>query len=220
MVKSRAIQPARKRRAFRFALPFLIASGLAFLLGFIVFAEHISDMHQPPSVAEADGIIVLTGGQSRMEAAYSLLAAGKGKRLLISGVHPAIGEKSLMQAVGADPAKFACCIDIDRRAQETVGNAVESVKWAQSLGFKRVILVTNNYHMPRSLLEFRRARPKLEIVPYPVVNSDLGNGSWMVRPDTIRVLFAEYLKYLGALSRAVLPVPASISSMTGTPKPS
>lgn len=167
MVKSRAIQPARKRRAFRFALPFLIVSGLAFLLGFIVFAEHISDMHQPPSVAEADGIIVLTGGQSRMEAAYSLLAAGKGKRLLISGVHPAIGEKSLMQAVGADPAKFACCIDIDRRAQETVGNAVESVKWAQSLGFKRVILVTNNYHMPRSLLEFRRARPKLEVVPYP-----------------------------------------------------
>ena len=36
----------------------------------------------------ADAIIVLTGGQSRLDAALDLLKSGKGKRLLISGVHP------------------------------------------------------------------------------------------------------------------------------------
>ena len=42
-----------------------------------------------PLADEADAIIVLTGGQSRIDAAVDLLKSGKGKRLLISGVHPA-----------------------------------------------------------------------------------------------------------------------------------
>ena len=36
----------------------------------------------------ADGIVVLTGGSSRVSDAMELLAGGYGKRLLISGVHP------------------------------------------------------------------------------------------------------------------------------------
>src|SRR3977135_2448669 len=40
----------------------------------------------PPS--KADGIVVLTGGSSRVSDAMELLAGGYGKRLLISGVHP------------------------------------------------------------------------------------------------------------------------------------
>ena len=35
----------------------------------------------------ADGIVVMTGGASRISDAIELLAAGHGKRLLISGVH-------------------------------------------------------------------------------------------------------------------------------------
>ena len=38
--------------------------------------------------AAADAIIVLTGGQSRIDAALDLLKSGKGERLLISGVNP------------------------------------------------------------------------------------------------------------------------------------
>ena len=120
-----------------------------------------------------------------------------------------------MRAVGGDPAKFSCCVDIDHVALETVGNAAQTARWARDHGFDELILVTNNYHIPRSLLELKRAAPKVRFIPYPVVNSDLANWSWMKRPDTARVLFAEYLKYLGALSRAVLPVPVSIGSMIG-----
>src|SRR6266853_1366508 len=36
---------------------------------------------------DADGIVVLTGGASRISDAIELLAAGRGKRLLISGVN-------------------------------------------------------------------------------------------------------------------------------------
>jgi uncharacterized SAM-binding protein YcdF (DUF218 family) len=189
----------------------------AFIIGFFAFVETISEMRQPELTAAADGIVALTGGQNRLEAAAALFAEGKGRRLLISGVNPSIDKKDLLKAVGGDPVKFNCCVDIDHEALETVGNAEQTAEWAKAHGFNEIILVTNNYHMPRSLLELKRAAPKVKFIPYPVVNSDLANWSWMTRPDTARVLFAEYLKYLGALSRAVLPVPVSIGAMLGAP---
>jgi uncharacterized SAM-binding protein YcdF (DUF218 family) len=190
---------------------------IAFILGFLAFVENISGMRQPELTEAADGIVALTGGQNRLEAAASLFAEGKGRRLLISGVNPSIDKKDLLKAVGGDPAKFSCCVDIDHEALETVGNAAQTAAWAKDHGFDQLILVTNNYHIPRSLLELKRAAPKVTFIPWPVVNSDLANWSWVTRPDTARVLFAEYLKYLGALSRAVLPVPVSIGAMLGAP---
>ena len=199
--------------------PLALAATILFLLGFVIFAETISAMQQPDIVEAADGIVVLTGGQNRLEMAVALLADGKGKRLLISGVHPSIDKEDVIKIVGGDPEKFKCCVDIDHKALETVGNAVEAAKWARDNSFHSIMLVTNNYHMPRSLLELRRAARNIKIIPYPVINSDLANGSWLLRPDTVRVLFAEYLKYLGAVSRSVLPVPVSIGSMLGPAKP-
>ncbi len=206
------------KRAKRLVWLALSLAAAAFILGFLAFVETISEMRQPELTAAADGIVALTGGQNRLEAAADLFAGGKGARLLISGVNPSIDKKDLLKAVGGDPAKFSCCVDIDHEALETVGNAEQTAEWAKAHGFNEIILVTNNYHMPRSLLELKRAAPKVKFIPYPVVNSDLANWSWMTRPDTARVLFAEYLKYLGALSRAVLPVPVSIGGMLGAPK--
>jgi uncharacterized SAM-binding protein YcdF (DUF218 family) len=205
---------ARLRRLFWVIVSLALAG---FIIGFVAFVENISAMRQPDLPAAADGIVALTGGQNRLEAAADLFAKGKGTRLLISGVNPSIDKKDLLKAVGGDPAKFSCCVDIDHEALETVGNAEQTAEWAKDHGFDQLILVTNNYHMPRSLLELKRAAPKVKFIPYPVVNSDLANWSWMTRPDTARVLFAEYLKYLGALSRAVLPVPVSIGAMLGAP---
>jgi uncharacterized SAM-binding protein YcdF (DUF218 family) len=202
----------------RFALLFASLALAAFVLGFFAFVEAVSVMRQPDlTTVAADGIVALTGGQNRLEAAAALFAQGKSARLLISGVNPSIDKKDLMKAVGGDPARFACCVDIDHDALETVGNAAQTAKWAKDHGYDEIILVTNNYHISRSLLELKRAAPKIKVIPYPVVNSNLANWSWLKRPDTARVLFAEYLKYLGALTRAVLPVPVSIGAMFGGP---
>lgn len=192
-----------------------IAAGIVFVLGFFAFAERVGNMHTPEALAAADGIVVLTGGQSRLEAAAALLLTGKGKRLLISGVHPTIGKSDVLRAVGGNPDLFKCCVDIGHEARQTVGNAMETAKWVRDHDYASIILVTNNYHMPRSLLEMERAMKGVKITPYPVVNSDLGNGSWMTRPDTVRVLLGEYVRYVGAMGRAVLPVPVSVATMTG-----
>jgi uncharacterized SAM-binding protein YcdF (DUF218 family) len=178
---------------------------VALTVGFGVFAEHISLLTQPTDMRTADGIIVLTGGQSRLSAAFDLLKAGKGKRLLISGVNPHADRRALREVTGGDKRLFTCCVDIDHVALDTIGNAEQSAKWVAAHDYGRVILVTNNYHMPRSLLEMHRLLPQANVEPYPVVNSRLDDGSWLTKPDALRVLATEYVKYLAALARSVVP---------------
>ena len=190
----------------RFLAVTVVLTLAIFAGGFGWFANHISRLTTPENPPKADAIIVLTGGQARIDAALDLLKSGKGQRLLISGVNPAAGRKSIQAATGADTTLFSCCVDIDHAALDTIGNAEESAKWVESHAYGSVILVTNNYHMPRSLLEMSRFIDKASLLPYPVVNSRLDDGIWMVKPDALRVLFTEYTKYIGALARAVVPI--------------
>jgi uncharacterized SAM-binding protein YcdF (DUF218 family) len=199
-------QPARRRRAaipLKYAALALIVLCAAFFGGFALFATHIGALVAPADPEPADAIIVLTGGQSRIDAALDLLKSGKGRRLLISGVNPTASREALRVATGADTALFECCVDIDNAALDTIGNAEESAKWVEQHAYGSVILVTNNYHMPRSLLEMHRLLQKARLEPYPVVNSRLDHGGWLAKPDAMRVLFTEYLKYLAALGRSL-----------------
>lgn len=195
---------SRTVAALRIASYVVVALLAALTIGFGVFATHVSEMRTPAAQLPADAIIVLTGGQSRLDTAMDLLKTGKGKRLLISGVHPSAGRDQLRQALGSDRALFSCCVDIDRAALDTIGNAEESAKWVKQHDYRRVILVTNNYHMPRSMLEMKRLIGDTELQPYPVVNTDLHHGRWLAEPDAIRVLATEYTKFLAALARTVV----------------
>jgi uncharacterized SAM-binding protein YcdF (DUF218 family) len=186
---------------------------LAFVGGFVAFSLHVASMETPGDPARADAIIVLTGGQARIDAAVELLNAGKGDRLLISGVNPMARVADIRSATGGAQALFDCCVDIDHAALDTIGNAEESAKWINSHAFRSVIVVTNNYHMPRSLMEMRRYLRDAVLHPYPVVNSRLDQGEWMTKPDAFRVMFTEYMKYLASFGRGLLPaVPAMQAS--------
>jgi uncharacterized SAM-binding protein YcdF (DUF218 family) len=183
---------------------------LVFAVGFAAFATHVARLQAPQSASQADAIIVLTGGEKRLDAALDLLKAGKGKRLLISGVHPSARTSDLQRATGSEKSLFSCCVDLDHAALDTIGNAEESAKWVREHKWKSVIVVTNNYHMPRSLLELRREMGDVELLPYPVVNTRLDGGGWMTNQNALRVLFPEYVKYLAAFIRGNLPESAAI----------
>lgn len=205
--------PSRLRTALRLASLCLLLLVALFAGGFGWFASKVSHMTTPANPAKADAIIVLTGGQARLDAALDLLASGKGERLLISGVHPSASRRQLQAATGGDKALFSCCVDIDRAALDTIGNAEESAKWVESHAYGSVILVTNNYHMPRSLLEMGRLLHGAKLEPYPVVNTNLDNGDWLTKPEALRVLLTEYSKYLLALARGIVPVRQSADSV-------
>ena len=181
----------------------LKASAIAAILfvgGFLWFAYSLKTGQQIPR-ADADGIVVLTGGKARISEAVKLLAAGKAQRLLISGVNAQVTRKELIRLSPASKPLFDCCIDIGRQAQNTIGNADETRKWSQGRGFKSLIVVTSTYHMPRALAELRRAMPGAAFVPYSVVPKSLRIRSWWAHPEVARLVFFEYLKYLPTLAR-------------------
>jgi uncharacterized SAM-binding protein YcdF (DUF218 family) len=177
---------------------------ILFCGGFIIFATHVGNLTAPADPRPADAIIVLTGGSARIDTGVDLLNAGKGQRLLISGVNPMARVEDLRRATGGDHALFACCVDIDHAALDTIGNAEESARWAIRHEFASAILVTNNYHMPRSLMEMRRYLGDLDLQPYPVVHRRLDRGEWLRRPGALRVLFTEYVKLIGSFARGIL----------------
>lgn len=195
----------RAWKSTRIVLMSLLALAIAFVGGFVVFGDRVGRMKEPPQIEAADAIVVLTGGYQRIDAALELLKMKRGQRLLISGVHPSIKRAELRRVTQADPKLFRCCVDLDHAARDTISNATESAKWIRANGYHRVILVTNNYHIPRSLVEMRRAAIGVTFIPYPVVAADLNDNRWLFSSKALRVLFIEYVKYLAAVTRGFLP---------------
>ncbi|SFB24145.1 Uncharacterized SAM-binding protein YcdF, DUF218 family [Rhizobium sp. NFR07] len=179
----------------------LLFVGIAILGGgFLWFADSVTSLRAPDGV-KADAIVVLTGGYLRIEQALGLLRDGAGKRLLISGAHPTTTPNQIRKATQASADLFACCVDIGYDAIDTIGNANEIARWIHEHNYKSILVVTNNYHMLRSLHELRRADPGTEFIPYPVINADLTRRAWFLEPDTLRTMLSEYGKVVLASLR-------------------
>lgn len=186
-------------RLMSLATRLLIAVLVAAALGFPIFVWSLA--RDPSDPKPADAIVVLTGGEERLPAAVKLLQAHKGKRLLISGVHPETTREKLLEVVGGDAALFACCVDLGRSAGSTIGNAGETAAWVAENNYDSIIVVTANYHMPRTLIELQAAAPDVHFVPYPVFPEGMQLKQWWRDPQATGVLIAEYGKYLAAVAR-------------------
>lgn len=173
----------------------VLAAGL-YAAGFFVFVQTLPAT--PARAAHADGIVALTGGVARLDAAEALLERGAGKRLLISGVHASLTKNALKRLVHAG-SRFDCCVDLGFAAMSTHGNAAEAAAWARRHGYHSLLIVTANYHMPRSLNEFSTAMPGMRLYAYPVEQDDVRVDAWWRDSHTLKVLHLEYAKYLGSL---------------------
>ncbi|OAE45849.1 YdcF family protein [Agrobacterium tumefaciens] len=188
------------RRFIRgFILLSLILLGV-FSGGFLWFADSVASM-RPPESARGDAIIVLTGGYQRIEQAVGLLRDGVGKRLLISGVNPATTRSQIRKMTQGSSDMFSCCVDMGYKAIDTIGNANEAASWIRDHNYSSIVVVTNNYHMHRSLHELRSASPQTEFIAYPVISADLARTNWFVEPDVVRTMLYEYLKFVAAAAR-------------------
>jgi len=164
-------------------------------MGFFRFTDTIAELKTTEAAGEADAIVALTGGYQRIDQALALLEKGVGERLLISGVNPTTTSAALRRATGTKMATFDCCVDIGYEALDTIGNANETAGWIRQHGYSRILVVTNNYHMPRSLLELSQASPDVTFLAYPVTHADLKTDTWITDPVALRTLFMEYAKY-------------------------
>ena len=156
---------------------------------------------------QTDAIVVLTGGSLRVEQGINLLSRGLADKLFVSGVAQGVDVKQLLKVSREAPEDLSCCIALGYEADDTAGNARETADWMRGQGYASLRLVTAAYHMPRSLLEFRRTMPEVEILPHPVFPAHVKQEDWWRWPGSTNLLVSEYSKYLIARLRAfVVPV--------------
>ena len=180
-----------------------VVGTLLLAAGFIWFAWRIPG-EDISSDRKADGIVVLTGAASRIPDAIELLAAERGKRLLITGVHRATSAREIARLTPLYSKFFTCCVDLDRSALNTFGNAIQAKRWAREHNFNSLIVVTSNWHMPRAMAELAHQLPDVTLIAFPVISEKVKTEPWWSNTDTARFLVAEYLKYLFALTRMSL----------------
>ena len=201
-------QTKKYHTAFRFL--FWIGGALAvltlilFVVSFLRYANEVSAVVKPNILEHADGIVVFTGGKDRISGAMSLLAQGYGQRLLISGVHPQTSQAMLAKLAGGRDDLFGCCIELGRRARDTIGNAEETSLWVRAQGFSSLIVVTSGYHMPRSLVELSLALPDVKLVGHAVPTSSIDLSRWWLSLKATSLLLGEYVKLVTSRLRVII----------------
>lgn len=204
MLRSRRILSIFKwrsgRRWFTVASSMVAVLACAWLAGLVWFVGQI-----PRDIGDldrrTDAIVVLTGGSLRLETGFELLSQNMADKLFVSGVEKGVPFDDLLALSELTPQDMACCITLGYMADDTGSNAVESAAWIRANGIESIRLVTSSYHMPRSLLEFRRLLPQLEIVSHPVFPDRVMLDDWWWRPGTGSLVIVEYNKYLLSAAR-------------------
>ena len=180
-----------------------VAGAVVLGFGFFWFISQVPD-EEVSLTGNADGIVVLTGAATRIPDALELLNSRRGGRLLITGVHRTTSAREIARLTPLNQQLFTCCVDLDRSALNTLGNALETRRWAGERGFTSLIIVTSNWHMPRAMMELARQLPDVKLIAYPVVSEKIKSAAWLSDFEIMHLLASEYLKYVFAVMRVYL----------------
>ncbi len=195
---------SRRPRSYRWRSFGAVAMALAavWLFGLFLFVERIA--HTVPIDRATDAVVVLTGGAGRIDRGAELLAQAKARQMLISGVGTDVPLEDLLSDRQLSRRLLDCCVTLGRAARDTHENAIETAGWAASRNVESIRLVTADFHMPRSLLEFRSGLPGILIVPEPVSSPNIRIDGWWRRPATASLIAGEYTKYLATRAHKAL----------------
>lgn len=193
----------RPRRRTMAAVLAVVALVAVWVIGLFRFAAGIPTAVEDPG-RHTDAIVVLTGGSGRLSAGLKLLADKAAAKLFVSGVYQGVDVSKLLEMSQRAPEDLRCCVDIGHSAGNTAGNAAETATWMAANGYHSLRIVTSNYHMPRSLIEFRRAMPDVVLVAHPVFPEHVKRKHWWAWPGTAVLIFGEYNKFLLAWAHYAL----------------
>jgi uncharacterized SAM-binding protein YcdF (DUF218 family) len=196
-------RPRPRWRIVRNAGLIALAILIVWSAGLILFARHAGRLPADDG-RHTDAVVVLTGGSGRLAAGLALLAEERADKLFVSGVYRGVEVAELLAISRRAPGELECCIVLGYSAGDTAGNARETAEWIRRQGYGSLRLVTSDYHMPRSLVEFRRWLPNAEIVPHPVSSASVHLEDWWRWPGTALLLATEYSKFLVSVMRSQL----------------
>ena len=164
---------------------FLSILVIVWALGFLWFAIALP---QPVEGGKTDAVIVLTGGEGRIDRGLLALRRKWAARLLVSGVDAEVRPREFAAEYDVASRLMACCVTLGYESVDTRSNGRESARWIAANHFRSVRLITTDWHMRRAALELRLAGADVTVVEDAVAS----------RP-AFRTLFIEYHKLLARL---------------------
>jgi uncharacterized SAM-binding protein YcdF (DUF218 family) len=192
----------------RFLLSLLMFAALTWSVALAWFVNAMPS-NPLPSGVRSEALVVLTGGQGRVEHGFEMLAANAAPLLFISGVGEHVTQEEMLiehadaevkQQIEAQGSEIV----LDHIARSTVSNADQSATFLKAREIKTIRLITANYHMKRSIHEFHAAYPTLRIIPDPVFPSGFRRHEWWEHENTRRLVFSEFYKYFAVVIRDLL----------------
>ena len=194
--------------AKRLAAALALIGMAVFALGFLWFVSRVPKT-EIVLARGADGIVVVTGGASRIADAVELLSAGHGRRLLISGVHPTTTSREIARLL----PEFGASDRLLRRSRPLGGQhgwqCDRDPELDQTAGFS--IADRRDFQLPYAPDHGRTRLAHAGHRADPLPGGDRTDADRaLVEFGLARLLFAEYLKYMFAQVRMRLSRPLTI----------
>lgn len=117
---------------------------------------------------KGDCALVLTGGSGRVRAGFDLLQRGDVRKLIISGVNPNVTLDEIFPQIEIYPGVQRFNVVLESHSRTTYGNVVQSLPLLKRLNCHKVVVVTSQIHMPRSISLFRKYSKDFEFEPHTV----------------------------------------------------
>jgi uncharacterized SAM-binding protein YcdF (DUF218 family) len=189
----------------RFILSVLMLSGIVWSAALAWFV-HTMPAQNDVADTKVGALVVLTGGEDRVEYGLTMLADGMAPVLFISGVGAKATEEEMLSSHATASVReriyeAGAEIVLDHVAKSTVSNADQAAHFLRKRGITSIRLITANYHMKRSMREFRNAIPEITILADPVFPSGFRRDEWWQHENTRRLVFSEFHKYFAVLLR-------------------
>ena len=188
-----------KKIFFIIFLLFLIAY---FFIELNSFKEKILTLQKDP-INLSSKVVILTGGTNRIKEGFEVIYKLDKKsitnlKVLVSGTGKGFSKLSLQEKLnpGFDLRLIECCVELDSVSHNTYSNAIETSKWVSKNKIEEILLITSNYHIPRSILEFQNKMPNLKILYYPIIPKKHQINKWLKSFETFSLIFIEYCKYI------------------------
>ena len=185
-----------------FFITFLLFLIACFFIELNSFKERILTLQKDP-INLSSKVVILTGGTNRIKEGFEVIYKLDKKSItnlnvLVSGTGKGFSKLSLQEKLnpGFDLRLIECCVELDSVSQNTYSNAIETSKWVSKNNIEEILLITSNYHIPRSILEFQNKMPNLKILYYPIIPKKHQINKWLKSFETFSLIFIEYCKYI------------------------
>ncbi len=178
-------------------IPLYLVSRVGFILFCVLFLEVCYFSYiltRPDSDVRSDVILVFMGAEKRVEAGYQLANQGLAPCIVLSPATDALRRHFDRKYARKDTVSHIP----ENQASTTFENAWYTSRIIEANHYKTVILVTSDYHMPRSLALLRLflAGTGVQVHAHPVYGP---SGAVAVNATLLKLVYNEMVKFWGSL---------------------